>query len=51
MSDPDHGDLVTLTRHMLTEGYTAADIVYAVEKPHKFADVLAQAKAALSQHS
>jgi hypothetical protein len=42
-----HADLVILVRYMLEDAYTAEDIVYAVEKPWKFTDVLADAKAAL----
>jgi hypothetical protein len=42
-----HEDLVILTAWMVENGYEASDIAYAVEKPHKYADELAQAKAAL----
>ena len=40
-------DLVILVAYMAENLYTAHDIAYAVEKPHKYADVLAEAKAAL----
>ena len=47
-------DLIILTAFMAGDdysdgsNYSAGDIAYAVEKPWKFADVLAQAKAALT---
>lgn len=40
-------DLVILTSFMAGDGYSANDIAYAVERPWKFVDVLAEAKAAL----
>ena len=49
-----HEDLVILIDFMAGDdysagsNYSAGDIAYAVEKPWKFADVLAQAKAALT---
>ena len=49
----DRADLVILTAYMAGDdysdgsNYSAGDIAYAVEKPWKFADVLADAKAAL----
>ena len=43
-----HDDLVILVAYMAAEGYTSNDIAYAVEKPWKHADVLADAKAALA---
>jgi len=42
---------VILVAYMASEGYTSNDIAYAVEKPWKHADVLAEAKAALEQVS
>ena len=42
-------DLVTLTAYMADSGdYTANEIAYAVEKPHKFVDVLTEAREALT---
>jgi hypothetical protein len=41
-------DLVILVAYMAAEDFSAQDIAYAVEKPHKYADVLAEAKAALA---
>lgn len=41
----DRQDLVTLTAWMAGHGYSASDIAYAVEKPHKYATELAEAKA------
>ena len=45
----DRADLVILVAYMAAEGYTSNDIAYAVEKPWKHADVLAEAKAALAE--
>ena len=45
----DRDDLVILVAYMAEEYYSAHDIAYAVEKPWKHADVLAEAKAALEQ--
>jgi len=39
-------DLTILVAYMAEEHYTTRDIAYAVEKPHKYADVLTEAKAA-----
>ena len=44
-------DLVILVAYMAENLYTAHDIAYAVEKPWKHADVLAEAKAALAKVS
>jgi hypothetical protein len=41
-------DLVVLTAWMARNGYDAEDVAYAVEKPHKYTDELAQAKAELA---
>ena len=41
-------DLIILTAHMAERGYVSNEIAYAVEKPWKFADVLADAKADLT---
>lgn len=38
-------DLVVLTAYMADQGYSAKDVAYAVEKPWKFADMLADAEA------
>lgn len=43
-----HDDLVLLVGYMHQQGYTAEDIVYAVEKPWKFAEVLKKALEAAS---
>jgi len=40
-----HEDLIILTAHMARNGYDADEIAYAVAKPHKHEDVLAEAKA------
>jgi hypothetical protein len=42
-------DLCILTSWMAENHYSAGDIAYAVEKPHKYEDELAQAKAALEE--
>jgi hypothetical protein len=47
----DRADLVILVAYMAAEGYTSNDIAYAVEKPWKHADVLADAKAAIEASS
>jgi hypothetical protein len=44
-------DLTILVAYMAEEHYTPRDIAYAVEKPAKFADVLAEAKAAIEASS
>lgn len=41
-----HEDLIVLTAYMAAQDYSAGDIAYAVSKPHKYVDVLAEAKAA-----
>ncbi|GAC1521643.1 MAG: hypothetical protein NVS3B1_06090 [Marmoricola sp.] len=43
-------DLITLTTYMAETGYSAGEVAYAVEKPFKFLDVLAEAKAAERGH-
>ena len=42
----NHKDLVTLTAFMADEGYSAQDVAYAVEKPWKHGDILADARLA-----
>ena len=44
-------DLVILVAYMASEDYTAHDIAYAVEKPWKYTDILAEAKDLLEQVS
>ena len=44
-------DLTILVAYMAEEHYTRRDIAYAVEKPRKYADVLADAKAAQKVNS
>ena len=44
-------DLTILVAYMAAEYFSAQDIAYAVEKPHKYADVLADAKAAQKVNS
>ena len=44
----DRDDLVILVDWMVVEDYTADQIADAVRKPWKFADVLVEAKAALT---
>ncbi len=43
-----HDNLVTLTRWMADNGYTADDLAYAVEKPWKYEDEWRQAAEAVS---
>jgi len=38
-----HSNLVTLTSWMATNGYTAAEVAYAVEKPWKHTDLFLKA--------
>ena len=38
-----HDNIVTLTAYMADNGYDAADIAYAVEKPWKYGDVYLEA--------
>jgi len=45
----DRDDLVILVAFMASEDYTTEDIALAVERPWKYADVLAEAKAALAE--
>ena len=45
----ERADLVILVAYMAERGDNVRDIAYAVEKPWKFADVLAEAKAELAQ--
>jgi len=40
-------DLVLLVDYMAENDWPAKDIAYAVEKPHKYLNVLAEAQAAL----
>jgi len=47
----DRADLVILVAYMAAEHYSAWDIAYAVEKPWKYTNLLAEAKAALAQVS
>ena len=47
----DRDDLVILVAYMASEDYTTEDIALAVERPWKYVDVLADAKAALEQVS
>ena len=47
----DRDDLVILVAFMAAEYFSAQDIAYAVEKPHKYLNVLAEAKAALEAAS
>ena len=42
-------DLVILTSHMADNGYSAAEVAYAVEKPWKFEDVLIDAREEIEQ--
>ena len=44
-------DLTILVAYMAAEDFSAQDIAYAVEKPRKYADVLADAKAAQKVNS
>jgi hypothetical protein len=44
----DRDDLVILVAYMAAEYFSAQDIAYAVEKPWKYANVLAEAKVALA---
>lgn len=44
--DLSYDDVVVLTAWMAAEGYTAEEVAYAVEKPWKHLDELAQARAA-----
>jgi hypothetical protein len=40
-----YADIIALVRWMFYWGYTEEDIVYTMEKPHKFLDEIARAKA------
>jgi hypothetical protein len=44
-------DLVILVAYMAAECFSAQDIAYAVEKPWKYTDILAEAKDLLEQVS
>lgn len=44
MSEITYNDLITLTRWMAQNGYSADDVAYAIEKPHKYLDELKAAK-------
>ena len=43
----NYEDVIILTSYMADQDYTVKDLAYAVEKPWKFVDVLAEAKKAL----
>ena len=43
----ERDDLILLVAYMASEDYTTEDIALAVERPWKYVDVLAEAKAAL----
>lgn len=45
---PSATEMGYMARHMLLEGSTAEDIVYAMERPDKHLDVMARVEASLS---